>query len=84
MSADLRCFDPKTGKVVFSLALHTTRLLGVVTDSSTSGTIKVNGVGNGTLFNFLLDDDINYVTTNMYSARLKYEEQSKNKITRLG
>lgn len=49
MSANIKCYDPATGGVLFDLASHTTRLLGIVNDGSTSGTIAVD-TGGGTLF----------------------------------
>ncbi len=49
MSANLKCYDPATGRVLFDLSGHTTRLLGVVGTGTTSGEVKVE-TGGGTLF----------------------------------
>ena len=60
MSADIRCYDQNTGKLLFNIASQTSRIVGYVTDSSTSGTITVPDLGGGKLFWMLLDDDIDY------------------------
>ena len=57
MSADIRCYDQSTGKLLFNIASQTSRIVGYVTDSSTSGTITVPDLGGGKLFWMLLDDD---------------------------
>ena len=68
MSADIRCYDQNTGKLVFNIASQTSRIVGYVTDSSTSGTITVPDLGGGKLFWMLLDDDIDYQVQNYQSG----------------
>ncbi|MFB6349503.1 hypothetical protein ACFBZI_08720 [Moraxella sp. ZJ142] len=63
MSANVKCYDPATGGVLFDLSHHTTRFLGVIDDDSTSGTryvdfgganffylVGVEGVNNNIIF----------------------------------
>ena len=68
MSADIRCYDQNTGKLLFNIASQTSRIVGYVTDSSTSGTITVPNLGGGKLFWMLLDDDIDYQVWNYQSG----------------
>lgn len=68
MSADIRCYDQNTGKLLFNIASQTSRIVGYVTDSSTSGTITVPDLGGGKLFWMLLDDDIDYQVQNYQSG----------------
>ena len=68
MSADVRCYDQSTGELLFSVASQTSRIVGYVTDSSTSGTITVPDLGGGKLFWMLLDDDIDYQVSNYQSG----------------
>ena len=65
MSADIRCYDQNTGKLLFNIASQTSRIVGYVTDSTTSGTITVPDLGGGKLFWMLLDDDIDYQVQNL-------------------
>lgn len=62
MSANFKCYDPLSGRVLFDLSSHTTRMLGMVIDESTQGEINVptEKIGGGTLFWLLLDDDMIY------------------------
>ena len=68
MSADIRCYDQSTGKLLFNIASQTSRIVGYVTDSTTSGTITVPDLGGGKLFWMLLDDDIDYQVQNYQSG----------------
>ena len=68
MSADIKCYDQSTGKLLFSIASQTSRIIGYVTDTTTSGTIVVPDLGGGKLFWTLLDDDINYQVQNSQSG----------------
>lgn len=68
MSADIRCYDQNTGKLLFNIASQTSRIVGYVTDSATSGTITVPDLGGGKLFWMLLDDDIDYQVQNYQSG----------------
>lgn len=68
MSADIKCYDQYTGKLLFNIASQTSRIVGYVTDSSTSGTITVPNLGGGKLFWMLLDDDIDYQVSNIQSG----------------
>ena len=69
MSADIRCYDKNTGKLLFNIASQTSRIVGYVTDSTTSGTITVPNLGGGKLFWMLLDDDINYQVQDYQSGK---------------
>ena len=68
MSADIKCYDQSTGKLLFSIASQTSRIIGYVTDTTTSGTIAVPDLGGGKLFWMLLDDDIDYQVQNYQSG----------------
>ena len=69
MSADIRCYDQNTGKLLFNIASQTSRIVGYVTDSTTSGTITIPDLGGGKIFWMLLDDDINYQVQNYQSGK---------------
>jgi len=49
MSANIKCYDPASGKVTFDLQSRTTRLLGLIDGDSLSGSISIT-TGNGTPF----------------------------------
>ena len=71
MSADIRCYDQNTGKLLFNIASQTSRIVGYVTDSTTSGTITVPDLGGGKLFCFTATqaaDDIDYQVLNYQSG----------------
>lgn len=52
MSANIKCYDPASGRVLFDLASGICRIVGKIDSNSTSGQIDISAtvVGNANLF----------------------------------
>lgn len=84
MTIGLRIYDPDTGDITLDTTEGVTRLVHIIEDSSTSGTITIPAavVGGGTLFWYPVDQSnrASYNTATISGNTVTYEKQSDNKI----
>lgn len=77
MSANLRCYNPNTAKITFSLDNHTTRFLGILGVGMTSGSINMRtGTGETPFYVIAGSSAWNFVRTHQFENRQLASDES--------